>query len=380
METVLRKKRPKSDYLRAEIESLAVEMGPGKRLPSVRQMCLDFDVAKVTIGSVLDEIESRGIIQRRRGSGIYVSPLINQKTIGLVFGQNIFSQGVSPFCRILIEHCRQQAEIEHVGFATYLDLALNPGGDIANHRNLKRDIADRRLHGIMLVWRENNEEEKWLRRQNLPVVSFSTEPTDNAATGLTGVVTFDYLELVRMGVRELVERGRRRIGLVTPFGYIRPADPELQAFRTEIENAGLPWNPARVWENRTVGPDKATDRETREEQGYKAVRELYALDPAERPDAILVLDDMMTRGVLPGLRRLDLEPGRDVLVATHANRGTPTLSAVEEGLILLEADPAEIVAAMFTMMESLMKQDQSSPGHVMVKPKLRVVGLEGKKT
>ena len=54
---------------------LAIEQGTydaGERLPTTPELCSTYGVSNTTVKKALDELESLGLIARRRGSGIYV--------------------------------------------------------------------------------------------------------------------------------------------------------------------------------------------------------------------------------------------------------------------------------------------------------------------
>lgn len=51
---------------------------PGSQLPSIEKLCELYGVSKITIKKALDELESRGFISRRRGSGSFVKMFLPQ--------------------------------------------------------------------------------------------------------------------------------------------------------------------------------------------------------------------------------------------------------------------------------------------------------------
>jgi len=50
-------------------------LAPGARLPSARSLAADLHVSRATVESALGELEAEGLIERRMGSGSFVSPL-----------------------------------------------------------------------------------------------------------------------------------------------------------------------------------------------------------------------------------------------------------------------------------------------------------------
>jgi DNA-binding LacI/PurR family transcriptional regulator len=370
MQMAIGNRESKAERVRTAVEAMAKDLGPGGKLPTVRELCGQLGVTRVTLGGALDQLEASGVITRRRGSGIYVDPRIAQKCIGLVFGANVFELGVSPFYRMLLEHCRRRAEGKQFRFSFYVDL-LNGAGDLSTHHDLEEDIRQGRVHGLFFTWRRDEKEELWVREQGIPVVKFSPQLLIDATARRRGVVAVDYLELIRLGVQGLAKDGSRRIGLITPFGYLRPHDADLREFRMAMREHGLTCREEWIWENREDRSVGAGGGETREEQGYRAVRSLLEKVPGERPDGVLVLDDMLTRGVLAGLARLGLQPGRDIRIASQANAGSPALQGSDNSLTLIEFDPDEIIDAMFSMIERWMDGAEPPEQGVLIGPRVR---------
>jgi DNA-binding LacI/PurR family transcriptional regulator len=66
----------------------------------------------------------------------------------------------------------------------------------------------------------------------------------------------------------------------------------------------------------------------------------------------------MARGALVTLDQQGIKVGRDIKIATHANRGSDVLRGHEKHITRLEIDPAEIASAMFAMLERLIEGGQ----------------------
>jgi GntR family transcriptional regulator len=50
----------------------------GEAIPSERKLCLSYDVSRITVRKAIEELEKRGFVERRYGSGTYVSrPTLN---------------------------------------------------------------------------------------------------------------------------------------------------------------------------------------------------------------------------------------------------------------------------------------------------------------
>ena len=355
---------PRRDNVKEMLRERARRVGCDGKLPTVVELCGMLGVARATVNSALDGLEAEGIIRRRQGSGIYVTPRIDQKTVALVFGSNIFAAAVSPFYAMLIEHCERRAENHRENFSFFLDLpsasAAADGSPV--HRDLAAAIVGGKLHGILLAARNSAAEEEWLRAQGLPVVSLDVGMPRPHTVGI------DYGEMIRLGVAALAEQGCRRIGLVapTPMGV-----NGVQTFSEALQELGLPFHPERTWTSRMRSAVAALPHD---EQGRQALTALFAGDRTLAPDGVMIADDMMTRGALVAARQLHLAVGRDVKIATHANRGSATLRNDEAALIRVEVDTEELVEAMFGMLERLMAGQALPADRIEIRPRLRSAG------
>jgi DNA-binding LacI/PurR family transcriptional regulator len=83
----------------------------------------------------------------------------------------------------------------------------------------------------------------------------------------------------------------------------------------------------------------------------------------------------MAQGALMTLSRLGIAIDKDVVLATHANRGSAVLHGYEGEIIRLEYDPAEIVQVLFDQLERQMEGGIASPQEIIIKPKLEIPQL-----
>jgi DNA-binding LacI/PurR family transcriptional regulator len=367
----------KTQVLRTQLLELARNLGPGAKLPTMRELCDSLQVSGMTLNRALSELEAQGVINRRQGSGTYVAatygtPRTTERTVGLVYDRDIFAAGNSPFTGLLVDEARRRAA-GHERFSFYL--AVPSKDNLPVHDDLAEAVRERRLHGVLFVGEQNPGALQWLLGQNVPVVALAYTPI------APWRVKIDHAAGIRSGVRALAEQGCRHIGLWIPVGVGigRAAGAEsfteLDAFRTALEEHGLAFEPERVWQHQNltdVVPPQPAD--TNQEQGYRAALQVFGnsgTTQQERPDGLVIDDDMMTRGALVALQQAGIRLGTDVKIATHINRGSEVLLGYEDHLSLIEVDPGEIVEAMFSMLETLMDGGTPPLPTVSIQPKLR---------
>ena len=352
---------PKTKDVSLALLEMGRVRGPGIKLPTIEEMCAQFEVSRTTIERALEPLERRGLFRRRRGSGIYVSPTIHQKTIAVVFGGNIFSAFYSPFWLLQLQAVnRQAAERKHRTLA-YLDIP-QAGEGLGGHAQLIEDLENRRIHGIVLLAPAHGvDESRQFGAYGVPVVVFGGKPSD-------WTVTHDWLPLLSLSARELVAHGCRRVALL---GDAKSADH--QVLKRNLREAGYRGEPLEdwaydTWASRIPGPFN------RELFGCELARRMIA-DRANTPlpDGLVSLDDTMTRGVITALLQAGLQPGRDIQIVTSANKGSPVLEPYASDLIQIEYDPAASMSAMLDMLETLMNGSTPSQNPVLIAPVVREV-------
>lgn len=355
----------KTQDIHGRLFGMATALGPNAKLPTVQQLRRELGVSISTLDSALTQLENQKVIFRKQGSGIYVSPRLNQKCVGLVCEPNFFSAGTSPFWQELIEGVRSWAAGSGEAFRFYLALRSADGSPV--HDDLIEDIAAKRTDGVLFIG-NNPAALDWLRQHQVPTVTFAGDSEY--------MVEIDGDQLIHLAGRHLVKQGCRRPALLCHWEkkMDQPYAPEesrsITSFRRFLEEAGLTYDPSLLWDMRALEDRVPSVPETHQEQGYQAIMSLFdGSRPA--PDGLLSTDDMMTRGALAGLRQLGLKPGHDLKIVSHINRGSTVLSGEDDHITFVEVDPAEIVSEMFSQLELLMDNKVSAPTCAAVKAHLR---------
>ncbi|MCT8001253.1 substrate-binding domain-containing protein [Sphingomonas sanguinis] len=163
---------------------------------------------------------------------------------------------------------------------------------------LRRHVSRRTVDGWVLSGTQHDDPRiTFLLDQTIPFVALGrTEtPRDYAWIDL------DFESVVAEAMALLIGAGHRRIGLVAPPATINNSHIVVQRYRAALEQAGIAFDPVLVHHG-----------ETDESDGETTARELMAL--ADRPTALLLMGETAPVGAYRALRRLGLEPGRDVAV------------------------------------------------------------------
>lgn len=342
----------KADRIRVELEKMAVARGPGSKLPTLQELCEHFQVARGTLEQAMAPLEARGVLYRKHGSGIYVTERIQQKSIGVVFGDNIFKPGFSPFWGLLLQTIRDQAHGGDFLARSYFGMEGHDGGGC--QVQLLEDLAAQRVDGLLLLGPNYRYDEAgMLRSTGVPLVVFGGDEA-----GWT--VTMDMQRFLRLAVQRLAVFGVRHIAFMGQPVRRPYLDAELQ--RTGLEQVRVD-----DWSYDTWGRI-ITHAGTHEHCAYRMAQRLTAnLRKSPLPEAVISEDDTMTRGVILALREAGLRPGADTQIITSSNRGAPVVDT--ENITCLEYDPLEIVEAALAMLNSLMEGATPPENPVRIAPK-----------
>jgi DNA-binding LacI/PurR family transcriptional regulator len=349
----------KRDSVGRQLTELARRLGPGQRLPGVRELRSHLGVSQTTLDAAFGDLEARRIVERRHGSGIYVSAQLLRRAIALVCRPEFFcAVGSSPFWGLLLREAHRRVEKTgeelHFYFAEPVLSALP--------ESLCAQIGHGRLHGVIGIGLSHASIDT-LAITGIPVVAF-------AGPGVLTVRT-PQEETARLGVRSLAALGCRRIAHwqgVFLADDDTGSDTTQAMFARALEDSGLPRIPEliRRW------PADATDSlPALQEQGYRLAIETFSQPRATWPDAIVSEDDMLTLGALAALTELGIEVGTTVRIATLANAGSPALLGWERRLIRIEVDPAQVVSRLFQALEDAIER-RLVAGDLVVPARLRL--------
>ena len=332
--------------------------GPGIKLPTIAEMCALFDLSRTPLENAIRAIETRGLLRRRRGSGIYVTDRVRQKTIGVVFGGNIFSASFSPYWSLMLQAVRVQAgERKHRALA-YLDIT-QVGDGLGGHAQLVEDLGNRRIHGLLLLAPDTRvDESAQLQAGGVPLVVLG-------GLAPNWRVTIDWSKAVSMAARELAKAGCRRIAVMTK------GDVRVERELTERALCAVGIRDAQMVDWSWAAWSASVQAESHEQFGYEVARRHFETTDRPRPDGLICTDDTMTRGVLSAMERAGFVPGCDMRIVTGANKGSPVLQRHEPDLILMEHDPAATVRAALNMLETLMNGGTPPRNPVRIAPELR---------
>jgi DNA-binding LacI/PurR family transcriptional regulator len=344
----------KQEPLEEALLAMAMELGAGSKMPPVRTLCTDFGVSTSTLDPVLRRLELRGTILREHGRGVFVTDRVDHKTVGVVFGGDIFSPSFSPFWSLLLQAARELTADGPFVPRAYLDISDGAGG-LGGHERLVEDLEARRLDGLLLLSPQvDRDEAAELRAYGLPLVVFGGQGDGNWS------VAIDWEPLLMQAGAELARLGCRHVGLLAP-----PAQGAVleEAFRQACADGVRidDWS-YETWANVILGAG------TRENCAHRLTGRMIAEQATNPlPEALISLGDTATRGAITALLQAGLHPGRDIRIVSAENKGSPVLDPYAADITRIAIDPRECMQAALGMLETLMAGGTPEVNPVRVK-------------
>ena len=236
-----------------ETEVASGKYADGSRLPSEVQLVKQFGVSRPTVARAFRDLETKGLIERRAGSGTYVrSPSPGQSrlcTLGLL----VPGLSTTEIFQII---CGEIASLARV-----LDYGLLWGGStdpredsdasLEHAETLCKQFIERRLSGVFFAPAEleskqaefNQRLAESLRGAGVPVVLI-----DRDLMGFPDRSDFDLVGLDNVTAGYMVAKHLIKLGCTRLFFVARP----LSAATVDARIAGVPrghgapWHPARA--------------------------------------------------------------------------------------------------------------------------------------
>ena len=228
----------------------------------------------------------------------------------------IISDIVNPFFPEMVRGAEDAAAAEGFILTTF-----NTDDRVERERQVFELLRSRRVDGLLLVVALGRGDLSHVRQaceEGLPIVCLDRQPD-----GLDlDSVTVDNTGGVRQCIEHLLERGHRRIAVITGGQGKYLTQIRLEGYLQAMAAAGL-----------AVDPQLIRDGNFRRESGYLAAKAL--LTSPNPPTAIFSCNFIMNLGVVQAVEELGLESPRDIALATFdrlklAEAFRPHMTSVEQ--------------------------------------------------
>ncbi len=181
----------------------------------------------------------------------------------------------------------------------YSLIAVNSLESSERQKELISLLRSQQVEGILLVIAAARTPMGHMSRlieAGIPVVCLDRVP-DGTAIDLVSV---DDYAAAEMGTDHLLERGYRKIAIVTGPLHLKNERRRLEGYESSLRRAGLPIDPDLIWEGNLRSED------------LEAMCRKRLANQSARPDALLCTNGPTALGALRGLRDCGLETPRDI--------------------------------------------------------------------
>jgi DNA-binding LacI/PurR family transcriptional regulator len=339
METPLVRGKPLYRQLGTRLEEkiLSGELAAGDQLPTTQALAAQFGVTVQTAQQAAAVLSERGLIERIPGRGTFVSRRILSRTIGIVFGSNVFAGAHYEFYQS-VYGCLC-LELKRLGWNTNLYFPVDENSQEQMLAELGQDAANDRLRGLIVLCR-SEALRAWLQQHPGLVRAEDT---------MTSLTRDPHADETYRGIAYLLDRGYRRLAVVahtetTEHDIVDRMQADIALAYAEH---GLPMQAT------FHGGEAATHAD-----GMAQARAI--LDgPDGAPEAFLVLNDQGAMGVIFELMRRKLDIPADIGVMALANKGIAIPCPVP--LTRLEVDPADHACRMIEETLALIEGREPKP-------------------
>lgn len=318
-----------ADFVRRE---LLAGMRPGDKLMPETMLAKRFGVSRGTVREAIATFVHEGLIERRAGGGtVMVTQPERHPRVGLWFLLEPTASYALHVLNDLLLNLEEQGLAVKTYMATGLPIrsASNPA-----HLDLMNDLRQHRLHAVGIVnGLMHAETLARIRTARVPMVGCPSDMSLDENDHLAAQVVSPSSVLVREGTRHLLAQGCRRIAWLA---WSRSSwTPRLiEVFRQTLAEGDAVFR--KEWLRMNEDPRMPG-------AGYEEFRDVWRA-AREKPDGLLVSDDMLLPDVALALRELGIRVPEQLRVAAHANKGMVTCPAFPAAR--LEMDPREHARVM----------------------------------
>lgn len=310
----------------------------GDRLPSEQQLSRTFGVSRPTAARAIRELEARGLVDRRRGSGTYVAGgagAVRIRTFGLLAHGLSATEMIDPITTELTRVCQARGERVLWGDSPA------PHDTVDEVDRLIAHYIEQRVDGVFFApmeaaadrARHNVRVAEALHSRGIQVVLLDRDVVEFPDRSEFPLVGIDNVLAGAQLTRHLVRAGHRRVCFLARPHH--PSTTELRAIGclSALNQAGVAPLPEWRW---------SADPEDR-----PAIEQLVARD---RPDAVVCSNDLTAVALIRTLEVLGRQVPAEVAVVGFDDAGNSLLAPI--GLTTMRQPFRELAVAAVDCMDA----------------------------
>lgn len=335
-----------ADEMRAQITSGS--FGSNQKLPTFDELAAMYNVSRFTIQNAVNLLKKEGFIFGVQRSGLFVSehpPHLH--CIGLVHTSAPSNADWPRFCA-LIEQSAPEIFSKFPGMSFRHYFNVDYATKTREWSVLEEDIKHRRLAGIItLLEAFEIFRDRLFRKAPIPSCALFVPERGFDINESVTMVNSSYDHFVQKALEKFRSRGCHRLAWLT----IPPVRYDLSFF---------------VKQGFEIKPHWLVQLARTPVELSAHITALLMDQPAsKRPDALMVADENLVPGALDALKRLNLQPGKDVEVVAHMNRPLSN-QKLHPGVCWLGYSIDDILEFSLGLFEK--SGDLLKPGHHRMEP------------
>ncbi|MEX2606746.1 MAG: substrate-binding domain-containing protein [Kiritimatiellia bacterium] len=272
----------------------------GAKIPPIDELTKIYPYARMTVFNAVQEAINRGYLEARRGVGTFVSENPGTSCVGLVFGEDVLHTQETPVASMI---CRElRTYLGRMGKGVKLYVEHDRSGSAQLPEDLKDDLRSHRIVGLISAAGQTARLlENWPEWDSLrlPHVDFDHQNNQSHA------IKFDTEAVLDIGLHYIRSQNKNKVGV------IGLDTKSLESARQKLALAGMTtreeWMPVCTYKGNLA-----------EQSGHEAMLDIWRT--RKKPEAIIVMDDIMAKGVCQAALHHGLNIPKDLLLITHSNR------------------------------------------------------------
>ncbi|MBQ7189395.1 MAG: GntR family transcriptional regulator [Kiritimatiellae bacterium] len=233
-------------------EILAGKYDNAQHLPSENQLVRRFGASRSTMIRVMLELQKYGLVERRRGSGTYLSPMARNSTgcLGLIIPGHRNVEIFAPICAEIARVSREEGYTILFGDASSSD----PMERVRQAQALAADYARRHVAGVFFEPIELCPDSRELSQEILSILNESHIPVVLLDRDIVSAESRSGYDLVGIGniragrtlADHLISQGARDIRFFMPPHSAPTIFQRCEGVAASVSDAGLPWNREKI--------------------------------------------------------------------------------------------------------------------------------------
>lgn len=319
----------------------------GARLPALSEFEKRYPQSRMTLYRAMKHLSDQGYVTIVPGRGAFVKSAVVRPRVGILVGAKLFAPSANPFAFLVLKHAQSLFAERAVDSQLFMEEPASPTG---LPKGLLEELDRRKLAGLLTV--HGDFPECYMRQQGwkdraVPHVNIGALPTPHR-------VYVDRARFVDTAISHMLRRGLRRALLLHRDGGL------VDHARKRAKARGI---------NLTVEGDMEVPETVAHEQyGFEMMQRVWGKGP--RPEAIIVPDDVLTKGVAQACLALGIRVPDQCLLISLVNRGAGFFYPVP--VVAIEIDVERLVATAAGMLIDMMQGTKAPPKTVLVRPTVPV--------